>query len=96
MNADEQAAVLVFAQRMQAKLDKNMHQGGRPDWLGDHPGALMMRLEDELEELQMVHEAGPVRLSAKEYAEAVANECADVANFAMMIADWYLERAKVL
>jgi hypothetical protein len=49
-----------------------------------------------LEELQMVHEAGPVRLSAKEYAEAVANECADVANFAMMIADGYLERAKAL
>lgn len=96
MNADEYTAVMIFARRMQAKLDKHMDKGGRANWLGDSPAALLLRLEDEMEELQREHEAGPVRVSAREHAEAVANECADVANFAMMIADGYLERAQAL
>ena len=95
MNANEQTAVLAFAQRMEAKLAKNIRKGGRGNWLNTRVSVLLDRLLDEVIELEGELEKHPGE-GPKEHAEAVANECADVANFAMMIADWYLERAKVL
>ena len=86
MSADEQTAVLTFALRMHAKLNQNRHKGGRPNWLATRVEVLLDRLGEELFELQEAQRGGD--------AEAIANECADVANFAMMISDWYLERAK--
>ena len=35
-----------------------------------------------------------VAMETSQPAEQIANEAADVANFAMMIADWYLMRAE--
>ena len=92
MNADEQTAVLTFGLRMHAKLNQNMHKGGRENWLNDSPTALMNRLRDELVELQTAQAIAVMnrsrgKASLKEDAEAIANECADVANFAMMISD---------
>ena len=103
MNANEQTAVpgrgsaLIFAQRMEAKLARNIHKGGRGNWLNTRVSVLLDRLLDEVIELEGELEkyAGPPGEGPKEHAEAVANECADVANFAMMIADWHLERAKL-
>ena len=95
MNANEQTAVLIFAQRMEAKLAKNIRKGGRGNWLNTRVSVLLDRLLDEVIELEGELEKHPGE-GPKEHAEAVANECADVANFAMMIVDWHLERAKLL
>jgi len=95
MNANEQTAVLAFAQRMEAKLAKNIRKGGRGNWLNTRVSVLLDRLLDEVIELEGELEKHPGE-GPKEHAEAVANECADVANFAMMIVDWHLERAKLL
>ena len=86
MNADEQTAVLTFAMRMHAKLNGNMHKGGRVNWINTRLEVLQSRLDDEVLELQEALKHGS--------AEDIANECADVANFAMMIADWSLESEK--
>lgn len=69
--------VLSFAQLMQIKLDENSHKGG---WDQCHIGYLMQRLEEEMGELKDA-------LSDANEGEEVGLEAADVANFAMMIAD---------
>lgn len=74
--------VLAFAKRMEAKLAKNRHKGDREGWLKDHPLSLCARIGDESREL---YEA----IEGTESAEVVSNEAADVANFAMMVADSY-------
>lgn len=88
--------VLAFARRMEAKLEANRHKGNREAWLNDDVAALIVRLDEE--RIEMEREAGRVALGPSGvlpiHAETLANECADVANFAMMIADWHLERAK--
>jgi hypothetical protein len=100
MNADEKTAVLIFAQRMQAKLVENMHKGGRENWLKDPVADLLARLGNEVVELEdaiaWADLGVPAKVSVADHAVMVANECADIANFAMMISDWYLERAKAL
>lgn len=71
--------VLAFAKRMEAKLAKNRHKGDREGWLKDHPQALWSRIDDEhLELYEAIGGNDP---------EAVWKEAADVANFAMMVAD---------
>jgi hypothetical protein len=78
--------VLVFAKRMEAKLAKNRHKGDREGWLKDHPWNLVERILDETVEVQQCFtDAG----SGPQFddAEKLANECADVANFCMMVAD---------
>ncbi len=83
---------------MEAKLEKNRHKGNREGWLNDDIDDLLERLREELCELDDAICEGHVRmhepLNAAWMAAKVADEAADVANFAMMIADWHLERAK--
>ena len=67
--------VLRFAQMMEAKLAANRHKGDRDGWIGMPRAALMDLLRAEVEEL-----------GAAANSEA-GLEAADVANFAMMIAD---------
>lgn len=72
-------AVVRFAEAMEAKL--KVHDD-RPGWEGDDPEALYDRLIDELKELR---EAMDRR--SEDVTVDVSGECADVANFAMMIFD---------
>lgn len=71
--------VLAFARRMEAKLAKNRHKGDRGGWLKDTPSALLRRLKVETNELEKAIQSNS--------CGDIANEAADVANFAMMIAD---------
>lgn len=80
-----QPYVDAFAAEMEKKLAKNRHKGDREGWLKDTPRALFERLIQEVDEL---HSA----LADGTDAESVLSEAADVANFAMMIADTYAAR----
>ena len=73
---DEDMAVNLFACDMKNKLAKNRH---KEHW-GNYDYRYMLdRIEEELTELyQAVLDGNP---------EDIIQECADVANFAMMIAD---------
>ena len=66
-----------FAERMESKLRANDHKGG---WLGDDMESLLRRLDEELRELW--HEYHSINRWEK-----FIDEAADVANFAMMVAD---------
>lgn len=71
--------VRAFADLMEAQLRKNDHKGG---WKNDRPHALLKRLYDEAAEL------GHAMPYDDDFdPENVGWEAADVANFAMMIAD---------
>ena len=74
--------VLAFAEAMEEKLAANRHKGDREGWLKDSPEALFARLEEETRELLCVLESSYILSKTK-----VLHEAADVANFAMMIAD---------
>lgn len=69
-----------FKQRMIRKLSQNRHKG---DWRLDGAKELIGRLKDELVELEEVLESANVH----RYREQITDECADIANFAMFIAD---------
>ena len=71
-----------FAVRMEGKLAQNRHKGDRAGWLTTHPTYLINRLLDETAEL---YDALDNLLNP----EDVWAEAADVANFAMMVADSY-------
>jgi NTP pyrophosphatase (non-canonical NTP hydrolase) len=66
-----------FAEEMESKLKANDHKGG---WRNDSPWALLERLREEEEEL-----ATAIARCAS--PEEIRAEAANVANFAMMIAD---------
>lgn len=77
-----------FAQEMEAKLRENDHKGG---WQGCRFAHIFPRLREESGELLV--KAHPLNLdtiaetlTAEDACELV-RECADIANFAMMIAD---------
>jgi NTP pyrophosphatase (non-canonical NTP hydrolase) len=75
--------VQEFAERMEEKLKLNRHKG---DWREeDDVLRLFDPLKEETVELQCSMATGT--------AEEIAKEAADVANFAMMIADWFLCRS---
>jgi NTP pyrophosphatase (non-canonical NTP hydrolase) len=80
--------VLKFAQLMEAKLAKNRHKGDRAGWLNASPFELLRRLRDEAVEIEeaLYHSTSP---------DEVEKECADVANFAMMIADTFRARCEM-
>ena len=83
---EEFEALHAFTKVMFEKLKANRHKGG---WQKCQPMDLYARLLDEQKEL---HESLVTHFSkdpdAREHtAESVAKECADLANFAMMIAD---------
>jgi len=74
--------VLDFATVMQGKLDDNKHKGG---WSKCSQSYLVRRLDEEVTEIK--HAIG------ENYdTEDIIKECADVANFAMMIADRYKQK----
>lgn len=70
-------SVLKFAEHMEKILKENDHKGG---WSGCSPYFLFLRLEEETE--KELKEA--FLISDR---EKILKECADVANFAMMIFD---------
>lgn len=84
--------VKAFASHMEAKLRENDHKGG---WGDCDFGYLVKRLDEESAELRSAVSALKTALSdadappelVRMVKEAVRNEAADVANFAMMIAD---------
>lgn len=69
--------VMQFAVKMEEKLSANDHKSG---WEGMSYKMLINRMRQEIKELER---AIKLKLPAKE----IQYECADVANFAMMIAD---------
>lgn len=79
--------VLSFAKRMEAKLSKNRHKGDREGWLKCDVQFLISALKDEVGEMEAAAWEGD--------ADETANECADIANFAMMIADWFVTHAEL-
>jgi len=79
--------VLDFAFRMEAKLAKNRHKGDRDGWLNDDPWSLVERILDETVEVQQCFTMGSDGRVDYDNAEELADECADVANFCMMVAD---------
>lgn len=74
---DPRPEVQWFSRRMELKLRANDH---KPHWSGMHTDYLIHRLFQEADELWMALQYG-------ESAENIVQEAADVANFAMMIAD---------
>ena len=80
--------VLKFALRMEAQLEMNRHKGNREGWLKDHPWNLVERVLDETVEVQQCFEQKPDgTVVLVRTPEEAADECADVANFCMMVAD---------
>lgn len=81
--ADLRPEVLKFACLMEQKLRENDHKGG---WRDDSCDALLDRLREETLELQ---DACDLHTSFASVGARnnLALEAADVANFAMMIAD---------
>lgn len=69
-------AVQWFAMSMERKLDLNRHKG---TWIHCTPNELLKRLKEETQELEDEIKTGNL--------DNVLQEAADVANFAMMIAD---------
>lgn len=68
--------VIWFSKVMERKLRRNDHKGG---WDTNHLSELYARLQEESEEL---------RDALSEYdLDGIIDECSDVANFAMMLAD---------
>jgi hypothetical protein len=67
---------------MEHKLALNRHKGDRTGWLNSEVDLLLDRMDDEVEELNEA--VGNLEPIAK-----VVVEAADVANFAMMIADHF-------
>lgn len=76
--------VTVFAELMEAKLRENDHKGG---WQQDPVTALMARLKEETDELRAVLSRRAGSATPRSYAAEVGREAADIANFAMMVAD---------
>lgn len=80
--------VLKFAARMEKKLAANRHKGDRQGWMKDHPWNLVERILDETVEVQQCFTAiGAHTVNLTRTPEETADECADVANFCMMVAD---------
>jgi len=73
---DVNESVNDFAEYMKAKLHDNSHKSG---WRDVYDHTLIVGLKDEIIELEEALEKG--------ISNDIVYECADVANFAMMIAD---------
>lgn len=79
--AGTRLAVALFSRVMQQKLDENAHKGGRGRWRQRDPREMLVLLRIEVEELACELQA------PRRDPRAIAREAADVANFALMIAD---------
>ena len=73
----------AFADDMEAKLAENRHKGDRAGWAECDALWLLSRLMREVAELTDV--LGDEGLADRRHC--IRRECADVANFAMMISD---------
>lgn len=81
----EKRKVSAFARLMLSKLFLNRHKG---DWSDESILWLLNRLRQEVDELaQAIASPSHTPAEMERWQELVAMECADVANFAMMIAD---------
>jgi hypothetical protein len=90
--------VLWFAEAMEQKLRDNDHKGKR-SWRNDTPEELMKRMKQELQELEQIGNGtmlgAAIRVLERPQdpqhratvAARILAEAADVANFAMMVAD---------
>ena len=81
MNNFEGNTIVMFAIEMKKKLDKNEHKGG---WQNCDNEYLLKRLKEEVDEVETA-------IKYNKSLKYIMSECADVANFAMMIADNYEE-----
>jgi NTP pyrophosphatase (non-canonical NTP hydrolase) len=86
--------VLAFAREMEVKLAANRHKGDREGWARESTEWLMTRLREEVAELQAqlpyrvgVRSADDSGWESRGSPRGIREEAADVANFAMMIAD---------
>lgn len=77
--SDTAPIVLWFAGEMEHKLSLNRHQGDRAGWRVCEPVRMLRRLREQAIKL----ESAMMTFSPDE----IISEAADVANFAMMIAD---------
>lgn len=74
-------SVSCFGVEMVKKLERNKHKGG---WYGCTPEYLSRRLGTELKELRSImHDP----YKTPETKNEIIKECADIANFAMMVAE---------
>jgi len=79
--------VKKFAKEMEAKLESNRHKGDRETWRKSTPESILVRLEEELMELE--EEIDFLKLHPRDVAvrRRIVHEAADIANFALIIAD---------
>lgn len=77
-----------FAEQMESKLQENDHKGG---WQQCGKYWLFERMQEEMTEL--LQELSLFSNDAKN-ENRIIRECADIANFAMMIADKVREQSK--
>lgn len=73
--------VLEFAFDMEDKLKQNDYKS---HWQDETPSYLLNRMQEELNELRHSYMNGKI-------GKAIIQEAADIANFAMMMADIYRE-----
>lgn len=88
--ADLRPEVAWFALEMERRLRENDHKqrGGKPRWKTDSPSVLFDRLQEEVTELKgTLGDTAPTGGFDLEAAMNIAEEAADVANFAMMVFD---------
>lgn len=82
--------VAWFAGEMERMLRKNDHKSG---WDNDYLGDLLSRMREEARELRLIVDDAQLYPGSRRdnystaQLEAIIREAADVANFAMMIAD---------
>jgi NTP pyrophosphatase (non-canonical NTP hydrolase) len=85
---DVREPVRWFAEQMERKLKANDHKGG---WDIDELWRLMDRLNQEAQELRRAFNRRPIESFSW---QEVIDEAADVANFAMMLADRAREKLR--
>lgn len=91
-NLEQWPEVKSFAERMATKLTEHEPTKGKRGWLRDDPHTLLARLLEEVEELEdaiKLYTNPTATFKVNELLNRIADEAADVGNFAMFIADWY-------
>ena len=82
--------VVALAEAMERKLSRHDGDRGKDGWLSESPSWLLERLEEETKELTTVvgmYEESTDPSDRERRRKMVLKEAADVANFAMMVAD---------
>ncbi len=77
-------SILWFSEKMKDELLKHLD---RPGWQKEKVRYLWDRMKEEMDELGVAMHDNLTR-------DEIIKECADIANFVMMIADVYRERVK--